>query len=87
LGSAGGRQQRARGIKGWSDPPSECCGKWTADGKYYIFASWRGGNSDIWVVADKQDWWRKSSTEPTRLTSGPLQYSNPLPSKDGKKRL
>jgi len=72
-------------FKGWSDPPSECCGKWTADGKYYIFASWRGGNSDIWVVADKQDWWRKSSTEPTRLTSGPLQYSNPLPSKDGKK--
>jgi Tol biopolymer transport system component len=72
-------------LKGWSDPPSECCGKWTADGKYYIFSSSHGGNSDIWVLAEKQDWWRKSSTEPIRLTSGPLQYSNPLPSKDGKK--
>jgi len=43
-------------LKGWSDPPSECCGKWTADGKYYIFSSSHGGNSDIWIVTDKQDW-------------------------------
>ena len=71
-------------LKGWNDPPGECCGKWTSDGKYFIFASFRRGTSDIWVVADKQDGWRKTSREPVRLTTGPLQYSNPLPSKDGK---
>ena len=72
-------------LKSWSDPPSECCGKWTADGKYYIFSSSHEGNSDIWVVADKQDFWRRSSTQPIRLTTGPLHYFNPLPSKDGKR--
>ena len=71
-------------LKGWNDPPGECCGKWTSDGRYFIFSSFRRGTSDIWVVADKQDWWRKTSREPVRLTTGPLQYSNPLASKDGK---
>ena len=72
-------------LKGWNDPPGECCGKWTADGKYFVFSSFRKGSSDIWIVADKQDWWKKASREPVQLTAGPLQYSNPLPSKDGKK--
>jgi len=72
-------------LKGWNDPPGECCGKWTADGKYYVFSSLRKGSSDIWMVADKQDWWRKTSREPVQLTTGVLQYSNPLLSKDGKK--
>ena len=30
-------------------------------------------------------WWRKVSREPVQLTTGPLQFSNPLPSRDGKK--
>jgi Tol biopolymer transport system component len=36
-------------------------------------------------MADKSDWWRKTSREPVQLTTGPLQYANPLPSKDGRK--
>jgi eukaryotic-like serine/threonine-protein kinase len=72
-------------LKGWNDPPGECCGKWTADGRYYVFSSFRKGSSDIWIVADKQDWWKKALREPVQLTTGPLQYSNPLPSKDAKK--
>jgi eukaryotic-like serine/threonine-protein kinase len=72
-------------FQGWNNPPAECCGKWTADGKYYIFSSARGGNSDIWIVSDRSDWWRKVSREPVRLTTGPLQYFEPLPSKDGKR--
>jgi Tol biopolymer transport system component len=72
-------------LKGWNDPPGECCGRWTADGRYYVFSSFRKGSSDIWIVADKQDWWKKASREPVQLTTGPMQYSNPLPSKDGTK--
>jgi Tol biopolymer transport system component len=71
-------------LKGWNDPPGECCGKWTADGRYFLFVSFRRGSSDIWIMADKQPWWRKASEEAVQLTTGPLQYSNPLPSKDGK---
>ena len=26
-------------LAGWHDPPDECCGKWTADAKYFVFQS------------------------------------------------
>jgi Tol biopolymer transport system component len=72
-------------FQGWNNPSAECCGKWTADGKYYVFSSVRGANSDIWIVSDRSDWWRKASREPVQLTTGPLLYDQPLASKDGKK--
>jgi eukaryotic-like serine/threonine-protein kinase len=72
-------------FPGWNNPPAECCGKWTPDGKYYVFQSTREGASNIWIVPDRSDGWRKVSREPVQLTTGPLQFANPLPSKDGKK--
>jgi eukaryotic-like serine/threonine-protein kinase len=72
-------------FPGWNSPPNECCGHWTPDGKYYIFQSTRDGASNIWIAPDRSEWWRKVSREPFQLTTGPLQFGNPLPSKDGKK--
>ena len=72
-------------FAGWNNPPGECCGHWTADGRYYIFRSIREGASNIWIVPDNTSWWRKVSREPVQLTTGPLQFDNPIPSKDGKK--
>ena len=72
-------------LPGWNDPPSECCGRWSPDGKYYFFQSGRGGDSNIWVIPDGTPWWRRASREPAQLTTGPLQFREPLPSKDGKK--
>jgi eukaryotic-like serine/threonine-protein kinase len=50
-----------------------------------FFQSGKGGASSIWVIPDSVPWWRKASTEPAPLTTGPLQFGLPLPSKDGKK--
>jgi eukaryotic-like serine/threonine-protein kinase len=72
-------------LSGWDNPPSECCGEWTPDGKYYLFQSARDGDDNIWIVPDRTSWWRKVSPVPVQLTTGPLQYVDPLPSKDGKK--
>jgi len=72
-------------FPGWNNPLAECCGKWTPDGKYYLFQSTREGATNIWVVPDRTDWWKKVSHEPVQLTTGPLQFASPLPSKDGKK--
>jgi len=72
-------------LPGWHTPPAECCGKWTPDGKYYVFQSTREGASNIWIVREQSDWWRKVSRDPVQLTTGPLQFANPLPSKDGNK--
>src|SRR6202035_594167 len=68
-------------LPGWRTPPSECCGKWTADGKYFVFQS--AGN--IWALAEKGNWFGKASGQPFQLTSGPITFSSPVPSKDGKK--
>ena len=68
-------------LPGWHNPPSECCGKWTADGKYFVFLS----QGNIWGLAEKRSWFGKTSTQPVQLTSGPMIFSYPLPSKDAKK--
>jgi eukaryotic-like serine/threonine-protein kinase len=68
-------------LPAWHNPPSECCGKWTADGRYFVFQS-RG---NIWALAEKGNWFGKASDQPVQLTTGPMDYFSPLPSKDGKK--
>jgi serine/threonine protein kinase/Tol biopolymer transport system component len=68
-------------LPNWHTPPSDCCGQWTPDGKYFVFQS--GGN--IWARAEKGSWFGKPSGQPFQLTSGPMAFSWPLPSKDGKK--
>jgi serine/threonine protein kinase/Tol biopolymer transport system component len=72
-------------LPGWNNPPQECCGSWTPDGKYYVFLSTRNLVSNVWILPEKSASWRKVSGEPLQLTTGPLQFSHVIPSKDGKK--
>jgi eukaryotic-like serine/threonine-protein kinase len=72
-------------LAGWNSSPNECCGAWTADGDYYVFQSTRNGRTDIWAIRERGRLFQKSEGEPVRLTTGPLNYWSPLPSKDGKK--
>jgi len=68
-------------FPGWHDPPDECCGKWTADGKYFVFQS-RG---QIWALSENGSFPYQFLGKPIQLTSSPLGLFTPLPSKDGKK--
>ncbi len=72
-------------LSGWNNPPNECCGNWTPDGRFYVFQSTRDGATNVWIVPDQSDWWRKVPREPVQLTTGPLQFGNPLPSKDSQR--
>ncbi len=65
----------------WHTPHNECCGKWTPDGKYFVFQS----QGNIWALAEKGNWLGESNDQPFQLTTGPMTFSSPLPSKDGKK--
>jgi eukaryotic-like serine/threonine-protein kinase len=69
-------------MEGWHNPPDECCGKWTADGKYFVFQS----QGQIWTLP-KSGGMFGSAPKPIALTSSPMTLSSPLPSKDGKKLL
>jgi len=67
-------------LEGWHDPPDECCGKWTPDGKYFVFQS----RNQIWALP-RSGSFLHADPKPVALTSSPLSLSSPLPSKDGKK--
>lgn len=67
-------------LAGWHNPPNECCGRWTADGRFFVFQS----EGQIWALA-KSGGWFGSNPRPVQLTSSPATLSSPLPSKDGKK--
>jgi Tol biopolymer transport system component/predicted Ser/Thr protein kinase len=72
-------------LKGWHNPPQENWGRWTPDGRYYIFESGQGKSNDIFAVADSVGLFRKASAIPTQLTTGPIVYHTALPSLDGKR--
>jgi serine/threonine protein kinase/Tol biopolymer transport system component len=58
----------------------DCCGNWTADGKYFVFQS-RG---QLWARPEKRSLFR-SESKPIQLTSSPMSLNFPLPGKDGNK--
>ena len=82
-------------LPGWNNPPQECCGSWTANGRYYVFLSTRDSaqatglqipaTGDVWAFPEKSGIWNRRSRVPVQLTTGPLQFSDVIPSRDGKK--
>jgi Tol biopolymer transport system component/DNA-binding winged helix-turn-helix (wHTH) protein len=72
-------------LPGWKNPPQECCGRWTPDGRYYVFVSLEQGSGKIWILAEPQRFWRRVSAAPMQLTTEPLSFYSPEPSRDGKK--
>jgi Tol biopolymer transport system component/predicted Ser/Thr protein kinase len=72
-------------LPGWNSPPAECCGSWTPDGKYFVFQSSHGGRSDIWTLREAGGFLGPRNSEPVQLTSGPVDFLGPMPSKDGKR--
>jgi Tol biopolymer transport system component/DNA-binding winged helix-turn-helix (wHTH) protein len=68
----------------WPGKEMECCGEWTRDGRYFVFKSNREGISNLWALEEKSDWWRRPTREPVQLTSGPMNYYEPIPSRNGK---
>lgn len=69
----------------WNNPAQECCGNWTPDGKNFLFQSTREGLSSLWVLPETNSLWRKTPPSPVLLTTGPLNFGYPLPSRDGTK--
>jgi Tol biopolymer transport system component len=84
--SSSGRNLRPL-LPGWNNPSWECCGNWTSDGKYFVFQSTRNWSSQIWAIREKSELFRKRDPLSVQLTSGPLNYRGPVPSRDGRRIL
>jgi Tol biopolymer transport system component len=68
----------------WNNPPAECCGNWTADGKYFVFQSTHDGSSQVWARREPKGLLQRTASAPVQLTNGPLNFDSPVPSLDGK---
>jgi len=69
----------------WKQSPFQCCGNWSPDGDYYYFQAGRGSEQALWVRPERRFFFGRSEANPGRLMSGPLRFSSPVPSGDGKK--
>lgn len=67
----------------WNTPPSECCGSWTRNGRYFLFQSDRGGSTNVWAIRESTSLFQKSSDQPVQLTAGPTSAGTAVPSVNG----
>jgi Tol biopolymer transport system component/DNA-binding winged helix-turn-helix (wHTH) protein len=59
-----------------------CCGDWTADGRYFVFARRFGLRSDLWALQEGRRFrGQKRNDAPFQLTAGPLDFQFPSPSR------
>ncbi len=79
-------------LPGWNPHPYECCGRWSADGRYYFFLSTKGEQPgtgyNVWARREKTGSlpWSKESP-PFQLTAGSTEFRALFPSRDGRQVL
>jgi Tol biopolymer transport system component/DNA-binding winged helix-turn-helix (wHTH) protein len=71
-------------FPGDGDSGRDCCAKWTPDGKHLLFERYRDGHSNIWVWSEHAPWFNRQP-QGLQLTNGPLDFTAPYPSRDGKR--
>jgi Tol biopolymer transport system component len=60
-------------------------GGWTSDGAYYLFLAFQDGESgrgDLWALREPPKFFPWLHSNPIQLTSGPISYGDPMPSRD-----
>ncbi len=81
--SADGTKLR-RVFEETNNPPNQCCGNWTPDAKYFVFASARQG-ANVWARRERAGLLKKAGSELFPLTAGPINYGFPVVASDGKR--
>src|SRR6266403_3151854 len=72
-------------LPSWNPSPNECCGKWTPDGKFFVFQAQRDDTANLWALDERRGFFHSAPREPLQLTTGPMNVGEPVPSRDGKK--
>lgn len=80
-------------LPDWHPSSWHCCGRWTADGDFYLFLVWDNPQNayylipsfQIWALDERPGLFRRAHAEPFQLTSGPTRWGQPVPATDGKR--
>jgi Tol biopolymer transport system component/DNA-binding winged helix-turn-helix (wHTH) protein len=60
-------------------------GRWTSDARFFIFQTRHADRLDLWALPEEKRFLRQKRVEqPVHLTAGPMDFFQPLPSKDSK---
>jgi DNA-binding winged helix-turn-helix (wHTH) protein/Tol biopolymer transport system component len=82
-------------IPEWHPSSAKCCGRWAADGRFFLFLS----EGQIWALPERRGLFGRPSAEPVQLTQGPIRWGGlppgsphpaqfsggPIPARDGSK--
>lgn len=78
-------------LPDWHTSEWQCCGRWTANGGFYVFllrdpvASNTGSAipvSQLWAIEERRSILRAQKPRPVQLTSGPIRWDSPIPGRD-----
>src|SRR5262249_28718772 len=47
-------------LPGWRTPSAECCGRWTSDGRYYVFQATENQSTSLWAIREARWPWERS---------------------------
>ena len=75
-------------LPGWNKSQRQCCGIWTADGRYYIFQASQSSPTavtSLWALDETENGTGEIITGPTRITEAPMSFGNPWPSAEKNK--
>lgn len=74
-------------LPGWGTSSLQCCGRWTPDGELFVFQNTPKGfytRGEIWAIDERHGLFGRFRKQPVQLASGPIDWKEPSPSKDGK---
>lgn len=75
----------------WHSNEWECCGKWTADGKFFVFESRDPSINlpfqygQLWTFDERPRTFKVSSGDPIQLAAGPMLWFGIVPGRDNRK--
>ena len=68
-----------------SDRDYECCGRWTPDGRFFVFKAVHNGIHGLWAIGDQNVWRQLWNHNPIQLMPSLNGVGTPVVSADGKK--
>jgi Tol biopolymer transport system component/DNA-binding winged helix-turn-helix (wHTH) protein len=71
-------------FAGWETSGGQGYGRWTADGRYFIFQNLTGDHWNLWAVRENKNWSGREMAKPVLLSQGLMDQTAPIPSASGR---
>jgi len=78
-------------LVNWHPSAWKCCGRWTADGAFYVFLSGDSAlraplflpGAQLWAIDERRGHWRPPAAAPIQLAANSMYWGAPIPAREG----